>query len=231
MNNSVFGKAIENRRKIINVRLVNNSGDYKKYVSKLSFVSQKIFSKYFVAIHEIKPVLTLNKLIYLGFGILDLSKCLIYEFRYKYIKSKYSANLLFTDTGSLVSEIEAEDVYEYFYEDKDLVDFSNYPQDSMELHSKCFDFVNKKVIGKMKDEFKGKIISEFVGLKSKLYSLIALDGKENKKAKAINKNDVIDVLFNKKMTRHKMKRTQSKLHRIGTYDVCKISLSCFDDKK
>ena len=74
MNNSVYAKTMENLRKIINVRLVNNAKDYKKYVSKPSFVSQKIFSKNFVAIRETKPVLTLNKPIYVGFSILDLSK-------------------------------------------------------------------------------------------------------------------------------------------------------------
>ena len=85
--------------------MVNNAGDYKKYVSKPNFVSQKIFSKNFVAIHEIKPVLTLDKAIYLGFSIFDLSKFLMYEFHYKYIKTKFIAKLLFTDTDSLVYEI------------------------------------------------------------------------------------------------------------------------------
>ena len=74
MNNSVFGKTMENLRKKINVSLVNNAEDYKKYASKPSFVSQKIFSKNFVAIHEVKLVLRLNKPIYVGFSFLDLSK-------------------------------------------------------------------------------------------------------------------------------------------------------------
>ena len=85
MNNSTFGKTKETLRKRMNVRLVNNVGNYKKYVSKPSFVSQKIFNNNFVAIHEIKPVLTLDKLIYKGFSILDLSKLSMYEFHYKYI--------------------------------------------------------------------------------------------------------------------------------------------------
>ena len=127
---------MENLRKRVNVRLVNIAGDYKKYVSKPSFVSQKIFNKKFGAIYEIKPVLTLNKPSYEGFSILDLSKLLMYGFYYKYIKSKNSAKLLFTDTDSLVYEIKTEDVYENFYEDKDLFDFGDYPQDPMELHSK-----------------------------------------------------------------------------------------------
>ena len=93
---------MENLRKRIKVRLVNNAKDYTKYVNKPSFVSQKIFNKRFVVIHEIKPALTLNKPFYVGFGTLDFSKYLIYEFHYKYIKRKYNAHLLFTDTDSLV---------------------------------------------------------------------------------------------------------------------------------
>ena len=82
MINSVYDKTMENLRKRINVRLVNNAKDYKKYVSKPSFVSSKIFSKDLVAIHEIEPVLTLDKPIYVGFSVLDLSKILMYDFHY-----------------------------------------------------------------------------------------------------------------------------------------------------
>ena len=89
----------------------------------------------------------------------------MYKSHYKYIKNKFDDKLLFTNTESLVYEIKKEDVYEDFYLDKDLFDLSDYP-----LHSKFFDPVNKKVIGKMKDVFKGKINNEFAGLKSKMYS-------------------------------------------------------------
>ena len=108
MNNSVYGKIIENLRKRINVRLVNNAKDYKKYVRKRSFVLQKIFRKKF---HEIKSVLKFDKPIYAGFSILNLSKLSVHKFHYKNIKRKYNANLLFTDTDSLVYEIKT-DVYE-----------------------------------------------------------------------------------------------------------------------
>ena len=160
-----------NLRKRITVKLVNNAKDYVRYMSKSSFVSQEIFSKNFVASNEIKPVLTLNKPIYVGFSVLDLSKLLMYEFHYKYIKSKFDANLLFTDTDSLVCEIK-------FDEDKNLFDFSDYL-----LNSKFFDPVNKKIIGKMKDKFKGKIISEFIGLRSKMYLLIVVDNEKLRKQK------------------------------------------------
>ena len=95
----------------------------------------------------------------------------MYEFHYGYIKNKFDARLLFNDTVSLVYEIKAKDVYEDFFKDffKDLFDFSCYP-----LDSKLFDPTNKKVIGKMKDGFKGEIINEFVGLRSEMYSLISV---------------------------------------------------------
>ena len=102
----------------------------------------------------------------------------MYEFHYKYIKSKFDAKLLFTDTDSLVYEIKTEDGYEDFYQDINLFHFNDYP-----LHSKVFDPVNKKVIGKMKDEFKEKMISEFFGLKSKMYSLIGVDDEKLQKQK------------------------------------------------
>ena len=192
--------------------IVNNTKDYARCISKPSFVSQKIFSKDFVATDEINPVLTLNKPIYVGFSILDLSKLLMYEFHYKYTGSRSDAKLLFTDTDSLVYEIRTEDVNENCYQDKNLFDFS--------------DPVNKKVISKMKDESKGKIISDFVGLKSKMYSLIDVYDEEVTKAKGVNKKikhkEFVDVLFNKKMIRHNMKRIQSKFHKTGTYNVCKI---------
>ena len=139
VNNSVFGKTMENLRKRISFKLVNNAKDYVKCISKPIFVSQKVFREKFVTIHEIKLVLRINKPIYVGFSILDLSKYLMYEFHYKYIGSKSDAKLLFTDADSLVYEIKTEDVYEDPYQDKNLYDFSDYP-----LDSKFFNPVNKK---------------------------------------------------------------------------------------
>ena len=154
----------------------------------------------------------------------------MYKFHYEYVKNKFDAKLLFTDIDSLVYEIKGEDVYEVSYSDKYLFDFSNYP-----VNSKYYDPTNGSVLGKMKDEFKGVPISEFIGLKSKMYSLISVDDEEISKAKGVNKkishNEFVDVLFNKKVIRHNMNRIQRKLDRFGTYHVYKISLSCFDDKR
>ena len=141
MINCVYGKTMENLRKRISVRLVNSKKDYSKHVSKPTFISQKIFDKHFAAIHEIKPVLTLNKPIYVGFTVLELSKWLMYDFHYNFIKKNFDANLLFTDTDSLTYEIKSEDVYEEFFEHKHLFDFCEY-------QSKFFDPTDKKLLVK-----------------------------------------------------------------------------------
>ena len=113
MINSAYGKTMENLRKGINVRLVNNEKDFLKCTSRPTHkITDKIFGKNYVAIHEIKPVLTLNKPIYVGFTALELSKWLMYDLHYNFFKKHFDAELLFTDTDSLTYEIKSEDVYE-----------------------------------------------------------------------------------------------------------------------
>ena len=230
MINSVYGKTMEILRKGINVRLVNNETDFLKYTGRPTNITHKIFGKNYAAILEIKPVLTLNKPIYVSFTVLELRKWLIYNFHYNFIKKHFDAKLLFTDADSLTYEIKSEDVYEDFFKHKHLPDFSNYPK-----NSKFFDEANKNVIGKMKDDSEGKIIDEFVGLKSKMYSMKNTDGKESNTGKTVNIatefNEFKDTLFNKKELRHKMTRIQGKKHKLGTYKINKILFSDFDDKR
>ena len=116
MNNSVFGKTMENLRKRVDVRLVTDEKKLVQLTSKPTIVSSKIFNENLVAVHKIKETLTLNRPAYVGMCILDISKTLIYDFHYKYIKSKYGnrAKLLFTDTDSLTYEIQTEDAYKDF---------------------------------------------------------------------------------------------------------------------
>ena len=227
MINSVYGKTMENLRKRINVRLVNNAEDFLKSTNKPTYVTHKTFSKDYNAIHEIKPVLIFNKPIYVGFTVLELSKWLMYDFHYKFIKKNFDATLLFTDTDSLTYEIKSENLYQEVFKWKDV---SNYSKDS-----NCFDETNKKFIGKMKDVFVGVFVIEFVGIKSKMHSMKKIDGKECNAAKrasiATEFDKFTDVLFNEKFISHKMKRIQSKKHKLGTHEVKKISLSCFDDKR
>ena len=237
MNNSVFGKTMENIRKRVDVRLITDEKKLLKMASKPTYVSSKIFSENLVAVHKIKETLTLNRPAYVGMCILDLSKTLMYDFHYNYIKEKYgnNAKLLFTDTDSLTYEIEAEDVYRDFWNDKDRFDNSDYPESSP-----YFDKTNKKIIGKFKDEACGIPITEFVGLRSKMYSYIKDNHKEGRTAKGIKKviiknnikhEDYKNVLLENKQIHHTMKTIRSSNHQLGSYELNKVSLSCFDDKR
>ncbi|XP_068720593.1 uncharacterized protein [Montipora capricornis] len=237
MNNSVFGKTMENIRKRVDVRLVTDENKLLKMAAKPTYVSSKIFNENLVAVHKIKETLTLNRPAYVGMCILDLSKTFMYDFHYNYIKQKYGseAKLLFTDTDSLTYEIEADDVYQDFWNDKDKFDNSDYPQDSQ-----YFNTSNKKVIGKFKDEAAGIPITEFVGLRSKMYSYMKDNQKGGKTTKGIKKNIIKndikhenykEVLFNNKQMYHTMKTIRSNLHQLGSYELNKVSLSCFDDKR
>ena len=173
MNNSVFGKTMENVRKRTNIELVTNETRFKKLTAKPTYVSSKIFVENLVGVHTKKERLLLDKPSYVGMCLLDLSKTLMYDFHYSYIRKKYpDCQLLFTDTDSLFYHIKTErDIYQEFWVDKNLFDNSDYPKSS-----KFFFGENKKVIGKFKDEAAGKPILEFVGLKSKMYSYITDNG-------------------------------------------------------
>ena len=130
MNNSVFGKTMENIRNRVNIKLVNNKKQTEKLSAKPSFYHCNIFSEDLAAIHIKKTELKFNKSVYLGMCILDMSKTLIYDFHCNYIKRKYGdkAKLLFTDTDSLMYEIETEDFYKDISKDvKDRFDTSDYP--------------------------------------------------------------------------------------------------------
>ena len=128
MINSVYGKTIENVRKIINVRLVNNEKDFLKYTSRPTHVTHKVFDKNYAAIHEIKPVLTLNKPVYIRFTVLELSKWLMYDFHYNFIKKSLMLNCcLLTQT---VLRVKSKDVCENFFKQKQLLDFRNVLKDT-----------------------------------------------------------------------------------------------------
>ena len=137
-----------------------------------------------IPLYKIKECLTLDRPAYIGMCILDLSKVLMYAFHYNYIKQKYSdrAKLLFTDTDSLCYEIQTEDAYKDFWIDRDKFDNSDYDKSSL-----FFDATNKKVIGKMKDEAAGVPITEFVGLRSKMYLYVKDNRKNEKTATGIRK--------------------------------------------
>ena len=184
LNNSVFGKTMENIRKRVDVRLVTDKKKLSKLASKPTFVNSKIFSEDHFAVHKRKEILKLDRPAYLGMCILDLSKTLMYEFHYSYIKRRYDdkAKLLFTDTDSLCYEIQTKDIYNELWENKELFDNSDYPKYSQHYSSE-----NKKVIGKFKDEAAGMPIKEFIGLRSKMYSYVKENNKNEKTARGIRK--------------------------------------------
>ena len=185
MNNSVFGKTMENVRNRVNVKLVTNKKDLNKLVKKPNYKRVSEFHENLVAVHMEKTSVKLCKPIYLGMSILDLSKTLMYEFHYDYVKPKWGdkAKLLFTDTDSLCYEIQTDDVYKDIKNDADKwYDTSNYDKDHP---SGLYSGKNKKVIGYYKDECGGKFITEFVGLKAKSYSYETSDGKVEKNVREL----------------------------------------------
>ena len=244
MNNSVFGKTMENLHKRVHVRLVTDEKkldkltDEKKLdklTSKPTFVSNKIFNENLMAVHKVRETLTLNRLAYVGMCIPDLSKMLMYDFHHNRVEYNNRARLLFTDTDSLTYEIEAEDIYKDFWSDKDMFDNSDYPESSPYYCN-----VNKKIIGKFKDEACGIPITLFIGLKSKMYSYVKDNEKGGKTAEGIKKNviknnikheDYKNTLINNEQMHHKMKTIRSQRHQLGSYEINKVSLSCFDDKR
>ena len=197
MNNSVFGKTMENIRNRVDIELVNNKKQAEKLSAKPNFYHCNIFSEDLVAIHMKKTKLVFNKPVYLGMCILDLSKTLMYDFHYNYINQKYGnkAKLLFTDTDSLMYEIQTEDFCKDISVDvKHRFDTSDYPPNHP---SGIPSGLNKKVIGMFKDEAEGKVIDEFIGLKAKLYSYKMFEGEQSKKCKGVKKSVVIKSIAHK----------------------------------
>ena len=240
MNNSVFGKTMENIRNRKNIQLVTSKKSALKLIAKPNFKHRTIFTENLIAIHMGKTRLIFDKPVYVGMCILDVSKTLMYDFHYNYIKKKYEekALLLMTDTDSLCYEIETEDFYKAISSDIEAkFDTSAYPKNHP---SGIKTGVNKKVIGMMKDKCSGEIMEGFVGLRAKLYATKMDSGKESKKCKGINKtvtkNDIAfedykDVLFNQTTQMRKMNVIRSYKHEIYTEEVNKVALSGDDDKR
>ena len=234
MNNSIFGKTMENVRNRINLELVHTEKRLKKVVSKPTFHQFRIINEDLTMVHLKKAELKLNKPIYVGMSILDLSKMLMYDFHYNYVKPKYTdAKLLFTDTDSLCYKINTNDIYQDMKEDSIHFDTSDYAKDHF-LHSN----ENKKVLGKMKDECAGTVVKEFVGLRPKMYSMLYGE-KEKKTAKGVGRSYMRDVkhsmyvkclMENQPTTAH-FNVIRSYVHQVFSEHVTKVALSPFDDKR
>ena len=237
MNNAVFGKTMENIRKHRNIKFVTNRETYLKAVMKPNFKSGVRFGPSLMGCEMGKIKVVMNKPVYLGQAILDLSKIVIYEFHYDYMKRKYNDDkltLCYMDTDSLIYSIETDDFYKDIAEDvKDRFDTSGYNPDRPLPMG-----LNKKVIGLMKDEL-GGIMTEFVTLRSKMYAY-KTGSTESKKCKGIKKcvvkkmisfEDYKACLFSKETSYRSQLMFRSSKHEDRTLEVDKLALSRDHDKR
>lgn len=242
MNNNVFGKTMENVEKRVDIRLVTHwecrhrKPGVEALIAKPNFKSSKVFNDNLVAIQLNLAEVRYNKPLYVGFCILELSKTVMYDFFYGYLKEKYGNDvyLLYTDTDSLILEIFTSNVYEDIKENIDVFDTSNYPLDNIHGIPR-----GVPVLGRMKDEYPNRCITSFVGTGAKAYCITLLDD-HVKKAKGVKKyvidkhlsvTDYKAVVERGGLIRKKMYVFKSEYHTMYTELKNKIALSCSDDKR
>ena len=251
MSNSCFGKTMENLRNRVDISFVTSNRTWGKNATKNDRTIERklasplydghiIYNEDLAAIKQKKKDLLLNKPIYAGMCILDLSKLHMYQFHYDVIKKTYQdkAKLLFTDTDSLCYHIRTDDFYKDMRDSKELYDMSNF-----DSSSEFYDDTNKKVLGKFKDECDGKPPSEFVGLRPKMYSL-KCGASEKKTGKGIQraylKQNISHDDYRRCLLSDKRQDQQqlasfhtirSRQHQLGSYEINKVGLCCFDNKR
>ena len=247
MNSSVFGKTMENIRKHRDIKLVTTDRKRSKLVSEPNYHTINLISEDLSIIEMKKTKVKMNKPIYLGLSILEISKILMYEFWYDYMKPKYNDNvrLCYMDTDSFVMHIKTNDFYKDIANDvENRFNTSNYEVNMSETSALARRPLptgkNKKIIDLMKDELGGKILIEFVTLRPKAYSFLTDDGKDDKKAKGTKKciikkmikfNDYKKCLLNGEVILKSQQRFISNKHDVYTENVNKIALSNNDDKR
>ena len=238
MNNAVFGKTMQNIRKHRDIKLVTTDKRRNKLVSEPNFHRMNYISEDLSIIEMNKTKVKINKSIYLRLSILEISKLLMHEFWYDYMKPKYGDNikLCYMDTDSFIINIKTEDFYKDIANDVEKrFDTSNY-----EVYRPLSTGKNKKVIGLMKDELRGRVITEFVTLRPKTYLYLTDDFKDDKKAKGTKKcvikrlikfNDYKNCLLKYEVILKLQQRFRSKGHNVYTENINKIALSSNDDKR
>ena len=236
MNNSVFGKTMENIREHKDIKLINNINKLNEYAREPNMKNIKYFSDDLLAIEMKKTKIIMNKPVYLGQAILDISKTLMYDFYYGYIKPKYnnSVKLAYMDTDSFIMQIFTNDFYSDINNDvKKWFDTSCYSNKPIKIG------INKKVLGKFKDETGNNEIIESVNVCAKLHSFIS-ETSEEKKAKGIKKcvkrkcikfQDYIDAIKLNSIKRCVQTVIRSYRHNVYTEDVNEIAISARDDKR
>jgi len=228
---------MENLRKRVSIDIVTSEEKAEKLVSAPSFVKFKIISRDVAVVQRLKKKLFLNRPLYSGFTILDLAKLFLYKFHYGFVREKFGskAELLFTDTDSLCYQFHDVDVYRLMKDHDEYFDTSNFST----THP-IYSIKNKKVLGKMKDEMGGALISEFIGLRPKLYSLLTDEGEEKCVGKGITRstlkrkirhNTYKECLLRERRTHEDMTSIQSFNHQLHTVKRRKVALSPADDKR
>ncbi|XP_071057056.1 uncharacterized protein [Onthophagus taurus] len=251
MNNAVFGKTMENVDKRVDVRLVTSWDDIRSgktagrprlgarsLIAKLNFKSVKVFTETFSAIQMERLHVAYDKPLYVGFTVLELSKLLMYDFYYDFLKPKYGEDvqLCYMDTDSFTVLIKSDDVYSDVKLNLDKFDTSNYSPDNR------FDIPlqNKAVLGKMKDENCGNVMVEFIGLRSKVYANRVANGRVTKKSKGIRKavvkqklsfQNYFHRLHSNSITSRKQLLFRSFNHTVFTVLQNKLALSPHDSKR
>jgi hypothetical protein len=229
---------MENVRNRMDGHFVNTEKQMNKLINKPTFKGNPVFyddDYCFVEMH--RKTVKLDKPMYAVFCILDISKTLMFDFHYNYIKENYGdkAKLLFTDTDSLCYHIKTEDLYQDFFNDKQFFDFSDFPKDN-KFH--CND--NKKVIGKFKPEELNRPIAEVLALRVKMYSIKYDNGESIKTAKGVQRcvknneldhDDYVRVLENNLQLTHQQRAIRAYDHEIYTIFQNKTSLSCYYDNR
>ena len=238
--NAIFGKTMENVRTHVNIELLTIEKVAKKRIAKPNFKGSKRFHDHLVGVELTRSNVELNKPVVVGLAILDLSKRHMYrEFYERWLLHFPKTKLLFTDTDSFCVEVEHPDVYAEMATFKDWFDFSEYPIDHP-----LYDETNRKVIGKFKDELHGACMTQFVGLRPKLYSFEYVDASGQVKGKNTAKGvkecvkdstlhfaDYERCLREMCVTTVSMNTIRSDKHKLYTYNVNKIGLSAYDDKR
>jgi hypothetical protein len=236
MCNAIYGKACQSIRKYQNITLCTTWEQARKKINSPSFKSATIFTEDLTAIHWYKKEIFFNKPMYIGFSVLEYAKYLMYEFHYKVVKPYFKNNitLLYTDTDSFIYEIHNQSVEEFMLSNADYFDTSDYPKDHP-----CYSPVNKKVIGKFKDELQSQKMLKFIGLRSKMYAFVTesdfhtrLKGiKRVVLEKSIRFEDYWECLVNHVECFRDQNVIRSYKHNIVTETVTKKALSWNDDKR
>ena len=235
MNNAAFGKCCESKRKRKNVKLVADEEEAMTLAGRVEFNSFTRINQHLAAVSLTKRSVLWNTPTIIGASILDLAKLPVFKFHYYVMKHQAPGSvLLYSDTDSLMYEIPTDDLTELLKRLECYFDFSNYPKEHF-----LYDRTNHRVVLKLKDEFAGSTIREFVGLQPKMYSIIGTGGVRKQSAKGITKHAqqellherYVKVLQTGETTASLMYKIQSEKHIVTTVEVKKIALTNFQDKR